>query len=512
MIIDIWEEIKDFGTDLVKGMAQETKDTVKAGIFGEDAVGKSKKKKENDDDKNRIRPPKYLFKGNGVPFGKVSKLIGSKKVKFREPDWKHKIVIGATGYGKTTWGKKYVVNADHGCCFIDNNKGDAVDDILKALPRERLQKTVLLDHSDKHEPLGVGMFESSDDVFANDMIVNQWINFFITNFGLKDKFMTQEVASYAIKAAFGLEDGTLFDAAKLVHNQKYRKQVLKRLDKRIYKDTIEWWNRFEERSKNKRQQITEAFLRRASIIFRNLFLKVTLGQRTRLNYKKWMDQGYTVLIKAPETKLDTLSMRIIVALHVLSFWQAALKREGNNRQFTVITDEPQNFLSKNTDALDDIFSKARKYNMNIMALFQSTEQIRDESPALLKIMLHNEPDIIAFSNPQLKTFSDINFDDLPKYHFAARIDGKPPFVCEALGEVQKRRDDISSFVKAQRQKFNRNYRMVENEINRKVKAWQEEVNINGQKSGLQGNSLKRKSNHGSRTGTKEYSNSSLKME
>lgn len=416
----------------------------------------------------------------------VSNLL-KQKIGFPVNDWRSKLILGPSGCGKTTWGENYVLNCDHGVCFLDNTSGKGVDRIIERLDRDY----IVLDHSDMHYPLPVGVFKKTDDVFSNDLIVDQWIDFFISNFGIEDQYMTQELIAYSCKAAFEMEKATIYDVVRLVMDQGYRNHILANVRD---KDTREWWDRFECHSLKEQQRISESFLRRAGIIFRNKFLKVTLGQipKRELEYKKWMDEGKTVLIKIPENKLGRLSVRIIASLHMLAFYQAALSRGEGGRQFTIVADEPQNWLSKNADRLDDIFSKARKYGMNIICLFQSTEQVRKESPALLKIIMDNEPDIIQFHETG--------------YRFDAKISGREYENLKAPGIKKKIQDVVIN------REYNRHYQEVENEIERRIKLWAEGPGMKEKKSGLRKNGLKGSVNPDSRTETGRSSGSSIYIE
>lgn len=161
-------------------------------------------------------------------------------------------------------------------------------------------------------------------------------------------------------------------------------------------------------------------------------LYCTLGETpVPLDYRKWMDEGYTVLIKVPES-LGKNVCRIIMSIHAINFWQTALSRDDipkdKRRIFYLITDEPQTWLSKNADRLDDMFSKARKYGFRVVMLFQSFRQITKESPALLDIMLANEPDLLIFRTtmPHIDLYP-LNPETIPRYHFIARVDDNLPF-------------------------------------------------------------------------------------
>ena len=384
-------------------------------------------------------------------------------------------------------------------CYLDNTDGGAVNDILRALPEETLEDVIVLDHSDQKWPIGIGMTSSTGNLFTDDMLTGQWVSFFESNFEIESQYMTQELISYACKAVFGVPGTTLLDVVRLVKNESYRNNILNQLDDWKYKEVVEWWNDFEKNSEAQKRQITASFLRRAGLMFRNRFLRYTLGQvpKTELNYRKWMDEGKIVLIKAPES-LGNLATRIIMAIHVIGFWQGALSRddvpEGERPSFMLIADEPQTWLSQNEQALDDIYSKARKYGFGIVSMFQSTKQVKKKSSSLLDIIFDNNPDLFAFhTSKKIEDYYNLDgFDpeDTPKYHFLAKIDGTETFMAEAPGVLEKKREDISRILKSQKRKFNQHYLKVHKNIERRWQKWEEGANIKERSSELQQNGSK----------------------
>jgi hypothetical protein len=405
--------------------------------------------------------PRKLFKP-GVLFGYWK----GKPIHFKPTDHRHKIVLGATGTGKTVWAKNLVISRP-GIAYMDNADGLAAEEILRSLPEERLSKTVFLDHFDKRFPLPIGFISPATDVFSQDAVTAQMVDFFETNFGVEGQYMTTELISYACKAVMALEGSTLLDVVKTVSDPEYRQSVLVRLG-REHQDTLNWWDRFDGLSQAKQNQVAESFLRRAGLLFRDRFLKYTLGHPPKnLDYRKWIDEGYTVIIRAPAS-LGKLTVRVIMAIHAINFWSATLSRENvpisKRTPFLLVTDEPQSWLSRNEDALDDIFSKARKYGFGMVCLFQSFKQISKESPALLRIMLDNQPDLIVFGTSKEQVDLPYNPEELRKYHFIGKVGDVEPFVAKAPGLPEVVSQSIKFFIDGQKNHFNHHWQDIENTI------------------------------------------------
>ena len=450
--------------------------------------------------RDRSEPKRSIPKQDkdGIHYGKPG-------LYFDYGDWQHKLFIGKHGSGKNTLAENFVLNTPHGVAFLDNAKGSSITNILRSLPEKRLEKTVVLDHSNPKKPLGLGTAKEVDDIFENDMIVGQWEDFFISNFDIGDLFRTRKLIRYAMKAIFGAENTTILDSINFVEDQDYRDYILSQLDKEKYKDVLKYWNKFDEGVKNINEH-SAAFLNRTGNLEGDTILKTTLGQHSKLNYEKWVNNGYTVLIKVPEKDLPTEAVRIISAVHMIRLWRACLSRgdvfDQPDKQFTVICDEPQGWLKRNTKILDNIFSKARAYRMNIICLIQSIEQIRAESSKLLKIILHNKPDILALTEINL---FDFDWGSLNKYQFLARVQGQK-FVGKGLKPPKFKRE-ADDLYRMFRDIFNEDYRKV---LERRFNRWEKVSTKEKKKSKTsQDTGLKKTSNTESQSKTEKSSDSSI---
>ncbi|MFW6243168.1 MAG: hypothetical protein ACOC2W_03320 [bacterium] len=463
---------------------------------------------EDKEEKINYKPPNKYYSNKGIKFGEYKR----KDIKFEYGNWNHKIIVGATGAGKSTWAENYVINCNHGICFIDNARGESADKILKSLPQKRLEKTVVLDHSDKEKPLAVGVFKKIKDIFESDIITNQWLNFIISNFDIEDKYRTQMLLKNACKSVFSLDNGTLLDVVKILENVSYRDKVISRLPI-MYEDVKAYFNKFDNMSENIQRQYIDPILNRLGIMTSDTNLKTTLGQipKQKLEYKKWMDEGYTVIIKVPEKKLTTVAVKCITALHVLSFWQASLERDDvwnyPEKQFTIIADEPQSWLGNNEQALDNIFSKARKNRLNIFCLIQSFKQIKKESSVLLDIILDNKPDIISFA-----PYEEI--EELKQWYFIAKIKNDK-FIAKSSKPAKEIRSDkqVKQLINKNKHMYNKSYIEVLQNIKRRYNTeWGGNVSTKGKKEELQKNTLKQESNTESQKRIKKSSDSSIDID
>ena len=414
----------------------------------------------------------------GVPFGKVSGPFGlwQNTVRFPEGDNRHKCYVGATRMGKTETSAQFVQHTRQGVAYLCNDDGKIVDRMIAALPPERLEKLVVINHEDPSWIIPIGLVLRPDDYHLQDTITNQWSSFFENNFNVESMYLTSEIISYACRAVFALNDTTFYDVYLMVKDPSHRLRIIARLDRANYqhRELIDYWKSrmVDDNAEEKLQRESAAFLRRANSLFRDRMIQYTLGKRPEnMNYRYWMENGFTVLIKTPES-LGENTVRIIQAIHAISFWQAALMRdrlpEHERKPFWLIADEPQTWLFNNAKTIDNIFSKAAKYRLFMILAFQSFAQISDENPKLLRKIQDNAPDLLVFrtSKKQLdvkiKNDPEFELEYQPRFKFVAGIDGNRFFKCNSLGKIPRARewDEVNMILRANRQKYNVPYTKI----------------------------------------------------
>lgn len=416
-------------------------------------------------------PPTDLLK-DGTPIGEYRSSWRTRTVYLPISDRRHKIVQGATRMGKTEWALNYCLNlakVGRGFAYLDNADGEAVDRLLKALPDTVLDRVVLLDF-DKLHPIPANIYSSgNNDIFTQNRLTNSWVTFFIDNFGIDDQYMTQELIRYGCRLAFSVPGNTLEEVIGCIERPEIRHRLLEQCKER---DVVEWWYSFETKYSEARQrEIMASFMRRAGLIKSDINLRHIVCQRPKapMEYRKWVDNDYIILVKAKET-LGRLAVRTIMSIVVLSIWSAIMGRDDipihQRKSFMVIADEPHTWLSNNEQVLDDIFSKAAKYGLGMICLFQSTKQISKESRPLLSIILDNKPDIIMFRSDSEIKLTGFNIQNLPRYEFIASIDGYQPFLCKSPGQIATPYNR-SLFTKEMQEHFGRPYRDVAAEIDRR---------------------------------------------
>ena len=95
-----------------------------------------------------------------VFFGKTNYIAGLEEKRFifgikRKDRRRHMYIIGKSGVGKSKMLELMLrqdIQYGHGLCLIDPH-GDVIEDVLKFIPEERVEDTVLVDPSDTGWPI-----------------------------------------------------------------------------------------------------------------------------------------------------------------------------------------------------------------------------------------------------------------------------------------------------------------------------------------------------------------------
>lgn len=423
--------------------------------------------------------PKYLARGKGIPIG----YHGKTKIRLPLDDKRHKLLIGPTRSGKTEAAKMLAYHLainNRGFAFLDNADGEAIDHILNALPDHCLNRTILLDYTNKYYPLPAGIYTNLRDEFDQDDLTNWWVSFFCHNFGIEDQYMTRELITYACKAAFSIPENTLIEVVQMISNAQFRTYTLSKISD---PDILHWWAKYDMLSDAQKLNTQASFMRRASVILSNKALRQIVGQRPKqkMDFRKWMDENYIILVKAQESQ-GSIIVRSIMGLTMLSLWIAALSRDDlpldRRTPYMIITDEPQTWLGNNEHVIDNIFSKAPKYGLGIICIFQSLQQL---DRTLIKKMLDNDPDLLLFQNA-IEQFN-WKLNPVPQYHYVAQIKGSPPFTCKTLGKLPQPYNR-AEFAKTCLEKYGQPYQNVQSDITWRCNQWQNAVNTIAPKSKL----------------------------
>ena len=421
----------------------------------------------------------------GILLG-VNEFRGEKKQIYLNDDdrRRHMYVIGQTGMGKSVFLENLAFQDmcdGRGFAFIDPH-GDAVEAILKRVPKERVEDIVYFDPADIEHPVGMNMFEFTNDD-QKDFIVQEGISmlqslFDPTNqgfFGPRGQHMFRNAALLLMSDPAG---ATFIDIPQCFTDPEFVKSKLKYVtDKAVY----DYWTKefpASQRSNDAGEVITW-FASKWGPFLSNTIMRNTLGQvKSGFNIREIMDNKKIFLVNLSKGRLGDINANLLGMIFVMKFQQAAMSRqdipEDERQDFCLYVDEFQNFA---TDSFESILSEARKYRLNLIVANQFMTQLTDK---IREALLGNVGTIICGrigvtdADLMVKAFTPVfTAEDLTKtanHHAICKvmIFGMPssPFTINLPAPMGEPNDELMNSLKAYTAtKFGRTRADVEAEIN-----------------------------------------------
>ncbi len=312
---------------------------------------------------------------------------GEKKiVRLGEKDkLRHTYILGQTGTGKTTVMLDMIVDdicRGEGVAYIDPH-GDAIEDILVRIPKERAEDVVIFDAGDLDRPIGLNIYEA-ETIDQKDLIINEALQML---YKIYDPNNTGQIfgprfdhwfrnASLTLMA--DPEGGTFIEVPKVLTDERFLAHKLKYVTDPVIRSF--WFDDFGKSTAQVKSEMLSYFLPKFGAFMTNTTMRNIIGQpKSSINLNEIMDSGKILLINLSKGKIGELNMRFLGILLVIKMQVAAMSRasipESERRQFTLYVDEFQNFL---TESFAQILSEARKYKFNLVVGNQFIGQLTDQ--------------------------------------------------------------------------------------------------------------------------------------
>lgn len=314
---------------------------------------------------------------------------------------RHLYVIGQTGTGKSTFLQelaKQDAQGKKGFCFIDPH-GDAIEDILTSIPKERAEDVILFDPSDMGRPIGVNMLEYDPaHPEQKTFVINEMIGIFDQLYDMKatgGPMFEQYMRNAMLLIMEHPESGsTLMEIPKVLADEEFRRMKLSHCPNPIVYD---FWTKEAEKAggdaalANMVPYITSKL---TTFISNDMMRPIIAQQKSTLNFRDIMDNGKILLINLSKGKIGEINARLLGMVIVGKILMAALSRvdmpEADRRDFYLYLDEFQNVT---TNSIAQILSEARKYRLSLTIAHQFIGQLHED---ISKAVFGNAGSIAAF--------------------------------------------------------------------------------------------------------------------
>jgi hypothetical protein len=301
----------------------------------------------------------------------------------------HTHIIGATGVGKSTLIANMMlsdIKQGLGCAIFDPH-GDICDDILKRIPKSRVDDLIIIDPSDSDFPIGFNLLEAHTDaekiVLSSDLV--SAFKRHATAWGDNMTAVLQNAVNTILESSRG---GTLIELKRFLIEEKFRNEYLTSVDDPSLH--YYWQNEYPMVRKG-----IAPLLTRIDTFLRPKLVRYMLAQKKGVDIADCLRNNKIVLLKLSQGLIGEQNSYLLGSLFLAKFNQAALARQSQGKDerkpYMLYLDEFQNFI---TPSIERILSGARKYGLGLTIAHQELGQIQDSS--LLNSVLSNPKIRICF--------------------------------------------------------------------------------------------------------------------
>lgn len=323
----------------------------------------------------------------------------------REDRRRHTYIIGKSGSGKSVllanMARQDIANGE-GVCVIDPH-GDLVDDVLAAVPKNRVEDVVVFDPSDASYPLGMNLLEY-DERYPEQktFVVNEMIKIFDKLYDLKatggpifEQYMRNAMLLIMDDPASG---STLMEITKILSDEQFRAYKLSKCRNQV---VVDFWRKEAEKAGGEAAlaNMVPYITSKLNQFISNDVMRPIIGQqKSAFQFRDLMDNRKILLVKLAKGKIGDINANLLGMVIVGKILMAALSRtdvaKEDRKDFYLYIDEFQNFT---TDSIAIILSEARKYMLNLIIAHQYIGQlVKNNDTTIRDAVFGNVGTILAF--------------------------------------------------------------------------------------------------------------------
>lgn len=299
---------------------------------------------------------------------------------------RHLYTIGQTGAGKSNFLQelaKQDAKKGKGFCFIDPH-GDAIEDILASIPKERAEDVIVFDPADTERPFGLNMMEY-DEKYPEQktFVINEMIGIFDQLYDLKSTggpMFEQYMRNAMLLIMEDPESGsTLMEIPKVLADEEFRAMKLRKCQNPT---VIDFWTKEAEKAGGEAalaNMVPYITSKLTAFLSNDMMRPIISQQKSTINFREVMDDGKILLINLSKGKIGEINARLLGMVVVGKILMAALSRvdtpESERKDFYLYLDEFQNVT---TNSIAQILSEARKYHLCLILAHQFIGQLKEE--------------------------------------------------------------------------------------------------------------------------------------
>lgn len=303
---------------------------------------------------------------------------------------RHAYVIGQTGTGKTGLIKNMIIqdiqNGD-GVAFIDPH-GNDIEDVLAAVPPERMKDVIYFDPAHTARPMGLNMLEyDRDKPEMKTMVVDEVYGIFRQLYSdVPEAFGPMFEQYYRNAVQLVIEDpdtgSTFLEVPRVFADTAFRNMKIAHCTNPVI---VQFWRKIAEAAGGDAslENVTPYISSKFDVFLANDIMRPIVAQeQSAFNFREIMDGKKIFLANLSKGRLGDKNSSLLGLIIVSKFLQAAFSRvdsmSANLPVYYLYIDEFQNFA---TPSISTILSEARKYKLALTVahqfIAQLDEKIRD---------------------------------------------------------------------------------------------------------------------------------------
>jgi hypothetical protein len=436
----------------------------------------------------RTLPPPANLPASGLQLGTAT-YRGQEKPIFITPEdrLRHIYMIGKTGVGKTVFFENMIeqdIANGQGVCYLDPN-GDAIEWILKHIPKERAKDVIYFNPADTARPFGLNLLEwrRPED---KDFLVQESISIFYKLFdpnhtGMIGPQFEHWMRNAALTLMSDPAGGTLIDIPRLFVDDEFMQSKLQFVTDPIVRSF--WEKQMAQTTAASKSEMLNYFTSKFGRFMTNDAMRNIIGQaKSSFDFRQVMDEGKILLVNLSkgligDLNANLLGMVIISKLQVAAFGRQDVPEE-QRRPFYLYVDEFQNFT---TDTFATILSEARKYRLSLNITNQYIEQLDQQ---IRNAVIGNAGTLISFrvgaqdAEYLVKEFEGLSIEDMvnvPKQQFYIKtlINNMPtlPFMGRSGEWDQAGSSELAAgIMELSRLNYGRDFTQVSTEISQRSRV------------------------------------------
>jgi type IV secretory pathway TraG/TraD family ATPase VirD4 len=269
-----------------------------------------------------------------------------------------------------------------GVCMIDPHGSD-IQEILAAIPQDRLEDVIYFDPSYTERPMGLNMLEY-DVRFPEQktFVVNEMMSIFNKLFDMKvagGPMFEQYFRNATMLVIDDPESGnTLLDVSRVLSDQSFRNM---KISKCKNPTVVQFWTEIASKAGGEASlaNIVPYITSKFDVFLSNDIMRPVIAQKeSSFDFRKIMDEKKILLVNLAKGRLGDINSNLIGLIIVGKLLMAALSRVDSLGKdfppFYLYIDEFQNIT---TDSISAILSEARKYKLSLCVAHQFIAQLQE---------------------------------------------------------------------------------------------------------------------------------------